>query len=147
MHRRCASVGLALALAGAGVVVAACSSSSSGAPAQTSDDAASASDAGTPDDASVDHHEAATPDAEPDGSLDAEAGPDAVTDANVCPSPQVLRYPSPGCGADAVPVCGGSVEEACAMQVCGCDGKDIVTCNYSPVPWAHIGSCSDAADR
>lgn len=103
-----------------------------------------------PDDAPVDHKEAATTDAGPDGvtdrSLDADAGPDAVTDADVCTPPQVLRYESPGCGVDAVAVCGGFAQDACANRVCGCDGTDVVMCDYSPVPWAHVGSCSGAAD-
>src|ERR1019366_9145439 len=164
MGQKSASMGMPLVLAG--VVVAACTSSSSGspAPAPAADDAAAvsavaadapadtqeAADSAGPDHPPVHHKEAATTDAGPDGvtdrSLDADAGPDAVTDADVCTPLQVLRYESPGCGVDAVAVCGGFAQDACANRVCGCDGTDVVMCDYSPVPWAHVGSCSGAAD-
>jgi hypothetical protein len=55
--------------------------------------------------------------------------------------PNVLRYESAGCGADAHPVCGDVSQDACAADVCGCDGTTIVKCDYASAPWSHVGSC------
>jgi hypothetical protein len=144
-------VGLGMALAG--LFVGACSSSSSGSPGSgdDSDDGAvtdgSLAD-GTVADGTADAPVNQQPDATPvaDAGMDADAALDAVTDASVCASPQVLRYESAGCGADALPVCGTADQDACAIAVCGCDGQTIVKCDYASAPWAFIGSCSDAAD-
>jgi hypothetical protein len=145
MDSRYAGLGVALA----GLFVGACSSSSSGSPASAddSDDGAVADGSladGTVGDAPVDQQPDATPVV--DAGMDADAALDAVTDASVCASPQVLRYEFAGCGADALPACGSADQDACAIEVCGCDGQTIVKCDYASAPWAHIGSCSDAAD-
>jgi hypothetical protein len=149
MNARYLGLGMALA----GLFVGGCTSSSSGSPTSSdeSDDGAvtdgSLADGTLADsiaDAPVDQQSDATPVV--DAGMDADAALDAVTDANVCASPQVLRYESAGCGADAFPVCGRSDQDACAIEVCGCDGQTIVKCDYASAPWAHIGSCSDAAD-
>jgi hypothetical protein len=123
------------------IAVAACSSSSSPAPANEGD---ASSDAGA-DAPAVD----GAPDAPGDASVDApgdaplrDAGPDALTDADVCAAPNVLRYESAGCGADARPVCGDVSQDACAADVCGCDGTTIVKCDYASAPWSHLGACS-----
>jgi hypothetical protein len=144
-------VGLGMALAG--LLAGGCSSSSSGSPtsADDSDDGAitdgSLAD-GTLGDGTADGPVDQPPDATPvvDAGMDADAALDAVTDAGVCASPKVLRYESAGCGADAAPICGTADEDACAIQVCGCDGQTIVKCDYASAPWAYLGACSDAAD-
>ena len=71
--------------------------------------------------------------------------PDATQDADVCPSPQVLRYETAGCGASAHPICGSSSQDACAMPVCGCDGTTIVKCDFASAPWARTGDCESEA--
>jgi hypothetical protein len=137
-----------LGVATTGFVFGACSSSSSDSPisAEASDDGPLVD--GSLADGTADGPVGPPVDANPlvDAGMDADAALDALTDANVCASPQVLRYESAGCGADAFPVCGRPDQDACAIEVCGCDGQTIVKCDYASAPWAHIGSCSDAAD-
>jgi hypothetical protein len=63
-----------------------------------------------------------------------------------CAAPNVLRYTAPGCGVDAHPVCGSPTQDACGIAVCSCTGHTILRCDFSPEPFAHSGSCEDAAD-
>jgi hypothetical protein len=60
-----------------------------------------------------------------------------------CAAPNVWRYMSPGCGAQAHPVCGTASQDACAAPRCSCDGRDIIGCDYTAEPYAHVGSCRD----
>jgi hypothetical protein len=140
------SFGLGVTMAG--FFFGACSSSSSDSPisAEASDDGSLVD--GSLADGTADGSGQPPPDASPvvDAGMDVDAALEAATDADVCASPQVLRYESAGCGADALPVCGRADQDACAIEVCGCDGQTIVKCDYASAPWAHIGSCSDAAD-
>jgi hypothetical protein len=69
---------------------------------------------------------------------------DATSDADVCPAPMVPRFETAGCGASAHPVCGSSVQEACAMSLCGCDGTTLEACDYPSAPWSHLGPCGPA---
>ena len=93
--------------------------------------------------------DAATSDGPAGTSPDGGAPPDALgndADAGACAPPLVLRYESPGCGTSALPVCGGSVQDACAISVCGCDGTTIVKCDYASQPWDHVGACGGDVD-
>jgi hypothetical protein len=78
-------------------------------------------------------------------------GPDegGTYDGGPCPAGQVLRYQSPGCGADAKPVCGSSDQDACYRAVCSCKGVTISRCDYAPEPFAFFGTCdvSDGGNR
>jgi hypothetical protein len=58
-----------------------------------------------------------------------------------CPAPNVWRYMSAGCGAEAHPVCGTSVGDACAADRCSCDGRDIIGCDFTSEPYAYVGRC------
>jgi hypothetical protein len=94
------------------------------------------------------------PDAGVDGTTDGERdgrqpidgdrdGPvDASYDAGPCPAGQVLRYETPGCGAEARPVCGSPQQDACFRAVCSCRGVTISRCDYAPEPFAHFGACA-----
>jgi hypothetical protein len=59
-----------------------------------------------------------------------------------CPSGQVLRYESAGCGAAAKPVCGSPTQDACYRAVCSCQGQTISCCDYAPEPFASFGACT-----
>jgi hypothetical protein len=78
-------------------------------------------------------------------------GPDegGTYDGGPCPAGQVLRYQSPGCGADAKPVCGSSDQDACYRAVCSCKGVTISRCDYAAEPFAFFGTCdvSDGGNR
>jgi hypothetical protein len=67
--------------------------------------------------------------------------PGAPLDAGVCPTGQVLRYETPGCGIAAAPVCGSPTQDACYRAVCSCKGVTISRCDYAPEPFASFGSC------
>jgi hypothetical protein len=73
------------------------------------------------------------------------AGCDSNTDPNGgCPGDQILLYADPGCGAAAAPMCGGPAIDACAEQLCGCEGTTIIGCGVATQPFASRGPCSDA---
>lgn len=74
----------------------------------------------------------------PDGSGD------APPDGTACPTGQILRYESPGCGLAAKPVCGSATQHACYVPVCSCRGETISRCDYAPEPFADYGACPDA---
>jgi hypothetical protein len=63
--------------------------------------------------------------------------------SGTCPAPNVWRYMSPGCGAEARPVCGTSIGDGCAAPRCSCDGRDIVGCDFTSEPYAFAGYCRD----
>jgi hypothetical protein len=79
----------------------------------------------------------------PDADAASDGGVDAPSDGDACPPPLVLRYEAPGCGAEAHPVCGSALEDACAIVVCSCDGRWITKCDYAGEPWEPTG-CSEA---
>jgi len=62
-------------------------------------------------------------------------------EGGACPSGQVLRYESPGCGVDAKPVCGSPQQDACFRAVCSCRGETISRCDYASEPFAYFGFC------
>jgi hypothetical protein len=62
-----------------------------------------------------------------------------------CPPPNVQRYMAPGCGAEARPVCGSRIQDACASPRCSCDGRNIIGCDYSVEPFAYFGRCQTDA--
>jgi len=62
-------------------------------------------------------------------------------DSGTCPAGQILRYESPGCGLEAKPVCGSSIQDACYRAVCSCTGVTISRCDYAPEPYSALGSC------
>jgi hypothetical protein len=70
-------------------------------------------------------------------------GSSDASDAAACPSGQVLRYETPGCGMNAHPRCGSPDQDACAVNVCGCDGKPLVKCDYASAPWTMTGCSED----
>ena len=87
-----------------------------------------------------------SPDSMPDLS---QASPDLWTDApgvpldaGVCPTGQVLRYETPGCGIAAAAVCGSPTQDACYRAVCSCKGVTISRCDFAPEPFASFGSCA-----
>jgi hypothetical protein len=63
--------------------------------------------------------------------------------AGSCPAPNIWRYVSPGCGADAHPLCGSQAGDACAAVRCSCTGHDIIGCDFTSEPYAHVGPCRD----
>lgn len=71
----------------------------------------------------------------------------ALRDAHVdqtsgaCLAPNIWRYTSPGCGAEAHPTCGSPGGDACLQIRCGCDGQDISGCDFTTAPFAHVGPC------
>lgn len=79
-----------------------------------------------------------------DGSVDGvlDSSVDVAYDAGPCPSGQVLRYESPGCDAEAKPVCGSRSQDACYRAVCSCKGVTISRCDYASEPFAAFGACS-----
>jgi hypothetical protein len=58
-----------------------------------------------------------------------------------CPAGQVLRYETPGCGAEAKPVCGPSSQDACFRAVCSCRGVTTSRCDYADEPYRALGAC------
>ena len=62
-------------------------------------------------------------------------------DGGPCPAGQVLRYEAPGCGAEAKPVCGSPLQDACFRPVCSCNGATISRCDFASEPFASFGSC------
>jgi hypothetical protein len=111
-------------------------------------DAGPDADAGPGDaDAKAEDADAAAPDAD-GGTIPDDTFPDAAPDAPDgdagCAPPLVLRYESAGCGAAAHPVCGYADQDACAISVCSCDGRQIVKCDYASEPWQTVG-CGDAS--
>jgi hypothetical protein len=58
-----------------------------------------------------------------------------------CKSPNVLRYEKPGCGDQAVAVCGPSFGDGCAALACGCDGETLVGCDFYTKPWRDRARC------
>jgi hypothetical protein len=71
---------------------------------------------------------------------------DGVTtgDGGTCPVPNVWRYQTPGCGAEARPVCGSAMQDAGLGFACGCDGEILVGFDYFNKPWSARGICPDA---
>jgi hypothetical protein len=66
---------------------------------------------------------------------------DGTVEGGPCAPGQVLRYESPGCGAEAKPVCGSPQQDACYRAVCSCKGATISRCDYAPEPFATFGAC------
>jgi hypothetical protein len=71
-------------------------------------------------------------------SLDGLGVDQQIVDAGPCPAGQVLRYTSPGCGAQAKPVCGSRDQDACARNACSCTGKVIIGCDFFSEPWSKM---------
>lgn len=77
------------------------------------------------------------------GSSASSAGPSDHLDGGgaQCLSPKTWRYETPGCGAEASPICGSTVEDGCLAIVCGCDGEILTGCDYFEKPWRARGLC------
>jgi len=68
----------------------------------------------------------------------------SATDAQVqqCQSPNTWHYETAGCQGEATRTCGPASGDACFRKVlCGCDGQDIVICDFSTRPWRSEGPC------
>ncbi|HEX7671009.1 MAG TPA: hypothetical protein VF395_15545 [Polyangiaceae bacterium] len=72
---------------------------------------------------------------------------DGGTDAHrpACPAPKILVYEAPGCDGVSTPVCGLPELDACAIEVCGCDGTTLSGCGDFAKPYRHKGACGDAS--
>src|ERR1017187_5217192 len=79
-----------------------------------------------------------------------DASPDTAPDGNACGAGVPVHYSAPGCGADAVPMCGAYSQDACTAVIsyCACDGQTTVygACGTSPSPFLHVGACQSVAD-
>lgn len=79
-----------------------------------------------------------------------DASPDTAPDGNACGAGVPVHYSAPGCGADAVPICGAYSQDACTAVIsyCACDGQTTVygACGTSPSPFLHVGACQSVAD-
>jgi len=64
-------------------------------------------------------------------------------DGGSCQAPNVWRYQNPGCGAEARPVCGSSIQDAGLAFACGCDGKTLIGFDYFKQPWSSRGVCPE----
>jgi hypothetical protein len=82
---------------------------------------------------------------DPRGPFDAPV--DLPSDADQCQAPMTWHYETPGCDGQAQRTCGRSIMDACFNKVlCGCDGQDIVICEFSTRPWRREGPCTGAFD-
>jgi hypothetical protein len=80
-----------------------------------------------------------------DGGTD--SGVDATPDdGGECLPPNVWRYQTAGCGADAHPVCGSASGDACFIARCGCDGQTIDGCDFTTKPFSFTGACDGGSD-
>jgi len=79
-----------------------------------------------------------------------DASPDTAPDGNACGAGVPVHYSAPGCGADAVPICGAYSQDACTAVIsyCACDGQTTVygACGTSPSPFLYVGACQSVAD-
>ncbi len=83
-----------------------------------------------------------------DGGTDgiAKDGNSNAPDGDVCGAGAPVHYSAPGCGADAVPICGAYNQECLSLDsFCGCDGQTTVygVCRASPSPFLYVGACPD----
>ena len=67
-----------------------------------------------------------------------------TNDGGTCQAPNVWRYQTPGCGAEAHPVCGSASQDAGLGYACGCDGEILIGFDYFKKPWSARGICPDA---
>ena len=72
-----------------------------------------------------------------------DAGPDA--NGGGCTPPKIPVYEAPGCDGASRPVCAALALDACAIEVCGCDGTTLSGCGDFTKPYRHKGPCSDAS--
>jgi hypothetical protein len=74
-----------------------------------------------------------------------DGGVDAATDSSICGAGSPVHYSAPGCGTDAVPICGSYSQDACTaiISYCGCDGRTTIqgACGTSPSPYLYVGAC------
>jgi len=74
-----------------------------------------------------------------------DGGVDAAPDSSSCGAGSPVHYSAPGCGADAVPICGSFSQDACLQVIpyCGCDGRTTIqgACGTSPSPYLYAGEC------
>lgn len=61
----------------------------------------------------------------------------AASGGGVCPHPNVWRYERPGCGAQAVRVCGSPMQDGCFRAVCTCTGRIDSSCDFAREPFAY----------
>ena len=74
----------------------------------------------------------------------ASGGSDGESTDGGCSPPRRLYYDTPGCGASApAPECGGPMFDACAFEVCSCDGVTMAGCGDFSKPWRRMGPCND----
>ncbi len=83
-----------------------------------------------------------------DGGTDGigKDGNSNAPDGEVCGAGVPVHYSAPGCGADAVPICGATSQECLSLDsFCGCDGQTTVygVCRTSPSPFLYVGACPD----
>ncbi len=79
-----------------------------------------------------------------------DSSPDRAPDGIACGAGVLVHYSAPGCGADAVPICGAYNQDACTAVIsyCACDGQTTVygACGTSPSPFLYLGACQSVAD-
>jgi hypothetical protein len=69
-----------------------------------------------------------------------DSSPDAQ--AERCEAPNTWHYETSGCDGQAKRTCGPAFGDACFSKVlCGCDGQDIVICEFSTRQWRSEGPC------
>ena len=83
------------------------------------------------------------------GSDYAPSPADSGDDGRLCRMPNVF-YDSPGCGAQAKPICDDLPQDACPAldYFCACDGQTTLTgrCGISDQPYLHMGPCQITVD-
>ena len=65
---------------------------------------------------------------------------------DVCGVGVPVHYSTPGCGSQAVPICGAYEQDCLALDsYCGCDGQTTGGggCSTSPSPFLYVGPCRD----
>jgi hypothetical protein len=74
-----------------------------------------------------------------------DGGVDVAPDGDGCGAGSPVHFAAPGCGADAVPMCGSFSQDACTAIIpyCGCDGTTTIqgACGTSPSPYLYAGAC------
>jgi hypothetical protein len=77
----------------------------------------------------------------------ADAPDDHPSDAQQCEAPMRFHYETAGCDGQAKRTCGRGDTDLCFGKVlCGCNGQDIVVCEFSTLPWRREGPCTGAFD-
>jgi hypothetical protein len=75
------------------------------------------------------------------GTIVTDADP---IDSDGCPAPKVWYYEEPGCDGQVQPICGSTLDDACAAVACGCDGESLIGCDHYSKPYQSKGLCPGA---